>query len=32
MSAFTGSEEGDAVVRQGIVVPLIGINDSIYKV
>lgn len=29
---FTGSEEGDAVVSQGIVVPLIGINDSIYKV
>lgn len=29
---FTSSEAGDDVVRQGIVVPVMGINDSNYEV
>jgi hypothetical protein len=29
---FTQTVDGDEVVKQGIVVPIIGINDSIYKV
>ena len=29
---FTQTPEGDDVVKQGIVVPIIGINDSIYRV
>lgn len=29
---FTHTPEGDQVVKQGIVVPIIGINDSIYRV
>lgn len=29
---FTQTPDGDEVVKQGIVVPIIGINDSIYKV
>jgi hypothetical protein len=29
---FTQTNEGDEVVKQGIVVPIIGINDSIYRV
>lgn len=30
--SFTQSCDGDEVVRQGIVMPILGINDSIYKV
>lgn len=29
---FTRTDDGDAVVQQGIIIPIIGINDSIYKV
>lgn len=29
---FTQTEDGDKVVAQGIIVPITGINDSIYKV
>ncbi|KAB0537869.1 hypothetical protein [Xanthomonas cissicola] len=29
---FTNTEKGDEVVRQGIIVPLLGINDGLYDV
>ncbi|OLH09223.1 hypothetical protein DXO246_13480 [Xanthomonas oryzae pv. oryzae] len=29
---FTSTEKGDEVIRKGIVVPLLGINDGIYEV
>ena len=29
---FTQTDDGDKVVEQGIVLPIIGINDSIYRV
>jgi hypothetical protein len=29
---FTTTDDGDKVVEQGIIIPVLGINDSIYKV
>ncbi|UKE68209.1 hypothetical protein K8O61_11890 [Xanthomonas cerealis pv. cerealis] len=29
---FTATEKGDEVVRQGIIVPLLGINDGLYDI
>lgn len=29
---FTRTDDGDAVVEQGIVVPILGINDSMYRI